>query len=480
MGKLFPPLRSLRWRLTLSYIALLGALLVGLGAYQYVALRQSLIADKVTTLHDDLLTGESVFRAARVTGTANTSTALERLINAISTASGHTVSVVVYTDSGSVLRQFSAQADGPAPQVDPSVIQHVASSHQQYSEMTDDALIAAFPVGGAAGRISGVVQLSVPSSAINSVVNRQLFLLLLGGIAALIAAGIIGQFLTGRALRPLRRLTVSAGQLASGDLSARSRLVPSDDEIGELTAAFDHMAEQIETAFAAQKESEEQVRRFIADASHELRTPVTALKGYIDVIRRGAVTNPQAFEAAMASMAHEADRMRDLVLDLLTLARIDAQTQPEQTDIDLREVINTVLRENPPGKPAQVLVDLPAQPVMVHCHVSSIETVLRNILVNACKYAPDAAQTWRLQTENGRAVIGAYDAGPGIPAADLPHLFERFYRGEKTRNRGEGGTGLGLSIVQGLIRAQGGDVSISSVEGAGTTVTIWLPLLIRC
>src|ERR1035441_4767687 len=114
-------------------------------------------------------------------------------------------------------------------------------------------------------------------------------------------------------------------------------------------------------------------------------------------------------------------------------------------------------------------------PLLVRADRGAVSTVVRNLLVNACKYAHGAAQHWSTAVEGGWAKLEVLDEGPGIPAADLPHVFERFYRGEKTRAREEGGSGLGLSIVQGLARAQGGDVAIRSAEGTGTTVTVWLP-----
>jgi signal transduction histidine kinase len=117
-----------------------------------------------------------------------------------------------------------------------------------------------------------------------------------------------------------------------------------------------------------------------------------------------------------------------------------------------------------------------AMPLTVHADRGAVSTIVRNLLVNACKYAHGAVQHWSTSVDAGWAKLEIRDEGPGIPAADLPHVFERFYRGEKTRAREEGGSGLGLSIVQGLARAQGGDAGISSSEGAGTTVTVWLPL----
>jgi signal transduction histidine kinase len=126
--------------------------------------------------------------------------------------------------------------------------------------------------------------------------------------------------------------------------------------------------------------------------------------------------------------------------------------------------------------PAELERQFAAQPVMVTADRGSVVTVARNLLVNACKYAPGARQVWSTEAQDGQARFSVLDAGPGISAADLPHLFERFYRGEKTRAREEGGSGLGLSIVQGLVHAQGGEVSIESEETRWTRVTVQLPV----
>src|SRR4029077_4812911 len=134
------------------------------------------------------------------------------------------------------------------------------------------------------------------------------------------------------------------------------------------------------------------------------------------------------------------------------------------------------LDEGVPGMPDQLDRDFDSTPVLISADRGSVVTVARNLLVNACKYAPGAAQRWHTGRDNGRAVLEVADSGPGIPAADLPHIFERFYRGEKTRAREEGGSGLGLSIVRALAEAQGGEVVITSAEGRGTTVRVWLAL----
>jgi two-component system sensor histidine kinase BaeS len=141
---------------------------------------------------------------------------------------------------------------------------------------------------------------------------------------------------------------------------------------------------------------------------------------------------------------------------------------------DLSVAVAEHLDDGVPGMPARVDRDLPPG-VLARIDRNALATIVRNLLVNACKYAPGAPQTWRAGTVGGRAFIEVRDQGPGIAAADLPLVFERFYRGEKTRAREEGGSGLGLSIVQGLAQATGGGAAIDSVEGHGAAVTVWFP-----
>jgi two-component system OmpR family sensor kinase len=473
-------LRSLRWRLTLAYVALLAILLSALAVYQYASLRNSLINARVESMHDDATTGVGVFRNTGLDRVGNANP-LQRLATVISTVAGHTVSVALYSTSGTELATVRSDPDasGTLPRLSTAQIRTAAAGATVDTVLpgpTGPELVAGFPLGATARNERGVVQMSVPMTSINTVLGRELVVLLVGSGIALVTALVMGLALTGGALRPLRRLTVTADELAAGDLRARSRLEPRPDEVGHLTAAFDHMADRIEAAFTAQTESEAKVRRFIADASHELRTPVTALKGYIDVMRRGAGRDPATLDTTLDSMSREAERMRGLVLDLLTLARLDAGTTAPVEVVDLRETVGRLLDEGIPGMPAQLDRGFPDAAVMVRCQPEALVTIVRNLMVNACKYAPGARQEWLISVRDGMARLDAHDDGPGIPAADLPHVFERFYRGEKTRTRQEGGSGLGLAIVDGLARAQGGRASVASTEGVGTTVSIFLPV----
>jgi two-component system OmpR family sensor kinase len=497
-------LGTLRWRLTLTYVTLLALLLAGLGTYQYLALQDNLVSVRVDALSGDVaqlraeveqllpraartpagVTAAFTAVCARLNRNAAAPTAApdaERTIaNALLAASGRTATVVLYDRFLQPVISVPAGLDS-APHVSEGNLRTALGGARSSSQVLDTTsgpqLAVAFPVGARLGTTCGIAQLSTSTAPIDDVLSSERERLAIGGGIVLVLALLIGLLLTSRALKPLRRVADTARRLAGGDLRARSNL-PRTGEVGALASSFDDMADRIEVAFAAQAESEARMRRFVADASHELRTPITALKGYIDVMRRGAVRDPQAMDAALETMAREADRMRVLVLDLLTLARLDAQRPMEVGAVDLNAVIAAVLDESKDlqGMPDNLQRDFAAAPVVVMADRNALTAIVRNLLGNATKYAPGAPQRWTTAVDGGKGVFSVHDDGPGIPAADLPHVFERFYRGEKTRAREEGGSGLGLSIVQGLAGAMGGDVSLQSEEGRGTTVTVRLPL----
>ncbi len=401
--------------------------------------------------------------------------------------SGQSVSIAVYDANLNVIGTHYPASLATLPRLSSTALDDALAGREPAAQVVENAsgeaqLVVAFPVHAnvASRRPACVVaQLGTPMAPIDDVLTSDRNAVLVGGGGVLLLALLAGLWLTERTLGPLHRVTATAGRLAAGDLRARSRLPERGDEVGTLARAFDDMADRIEVAFAAQAESEARTRRFIADASHELRTPLTALKGYIDVLRRGVSRDPESLAAALSAMAHESERMRVLVLDLLTLARIDARppTNPEQ--LDLNEVLSRVLDDGVPGMPEVLERQFASPPVTVTADRGALITVARNLLVNACKYAPGARQVWSTEVEDGQARFTVFDEGPGIPAADLPHLFERFYRGEKTRAREEGGSGLGLSIVEGLVRAQGGEISIESEESHWTRVSVRLPVSTR-
>jgi two-component system, OmpR family, sensor kinase len=357
----------------------------------------------------------------------------------------------------------------------------------------------------------GIVEVttSFPRSRIVLGVVR---LLLLGTfIAALLVGVLVGGPLIGQLLRPLIQMTRASQRIASGELSYRVGLPERTDEIGQLANSFDEMAERIEQAFTAQQASEERMRIFIADASHELRTPLTAIRGYLDLLNMGAIDDPATAHSSLQAARNEADRMSRLLNDLLTLARLDIGRPVQHEPLDIVALAGEAVDQ------ARILagertVSLQTDghgPLIVRGDHDRLKQVLLALLDNALKYgrpAPDGwahVKVWRTTSE---ALIAIEDNGRGIAPEDVPHIFDRFYRGERAERKrrviatrvaqrqspefgatippspdqnipapGSGGSGLGLAIALSIVQAHGGDIHVQSQPNVGTTFTIRLP-----
>jgi len=292
----------------------------------------------------------------------------------------------------------------------------------------------------------------------------------------LLVAGLLSPLIVGRALRPLQQMSTTAGALAAGDYKQRVTVPKTRDEIGTLAVAFNQMAAGIDHAFEVRRRSEEQMRHFVADASHELRTPLTSIAGYIDVLGRREVVDGETLQASLAAMQQESARMTRLVNDLLTLTRFESGKAPSRQPLRLDQFVNQAL-DDLSLRDSGALESRDIQPgVTVAADPEALKQVVINLAQNALKYAPGAEQRWSVFTADGRAAIRLQDTGPGISRQDLPHIFERFYRGEKARDRSAGGSGLGLAIVRSIVEAHQGTIEAASEPGQGATFTAWLPL----
>jgi two-component system OmpR family sensor kinase len=325
--------------------------------------------------------------------------------------------------------------------------------------------------------------------------------------AVFLVAVVLGGPLIGRALAPLTRMTATARLIAQGDLSQRVRLPHGGDEIGQLAHAFDEMIGRIEYAFGIQARSEARMRQFIADASHELRTPLTAIRGYSDVLLRGAGRgDPAATEQVLQATRREAERMTRLVNDLLTLARLDEGRPLEKQSLDLIALVGEAVDQARvmAGDAEVALTTDGGGRLMLSLDADRIKQVLLVLLDNALKYRRGGPDAWvRVavgRTDHG-AVVSVADNGRGISRDALPHIFDRFYRGERRNGEGrltgaqvpaavpeplgpadgangggaQAGSGLGLSIAQAIAQAHGGTLTVHSAAGLGTTFTMALP-----
>jgi two-component system OmpR family sensor kinase len=270
-------------------------------------------------------------------------------------------------------------------------------------------------------------------------------------------------------------MTETAGAIAGGDLSQRVDEGTPGTEAGDLGVALNRMLGRIEEAFDQRAASEARLRQFVADASHELRTPVATIRGYAELYRTGALEDGEQMDDAMRRTEAEAVRMGSLVDDLLHLARLDQGRPLEREVVDLGRVVEDTVADARAVEPDRAITTAIPAPVTVLGDRARLHQVLANLVSNARVHAPGAPIEVTLREEGAEAVIEVRDDGPGMVQTDAARAFERFYRADTSRSRQHGGTGLGLAIVDATVRAHGGTTVIDSSPGEGTTVTVRLP-----
>ncbi len=293
-------------------------------------------------------------------------------------------------------------------------------------------------------------------------VNQSLWLA--GGIAVLAAVG-LGLLLARQMALPLRGLTVAARRIAGGALDERVP-VATRDEIGELAASFNAMAEAL-------ARNETLRRNMIADIAHELRTPLSVRQGKLEAIQDG-VAQPTPRE--VASLHEEVMLLARLVADLRTLSLADAgQLELRREPVDLTVIARRVveaMRSHAEDKGVALALDAQPGAPSVSADTDRVVQVLENLLSNAIRHTPAGGRVGvRVSARDGQVRLTVADSGPGIPPEDMPHMFERFYRADRSRSRASGGSGLGLAIVRQLMEAMGGRVEVESQPGRGAAFT---------
>jgi signal transduction histidine kinase len=330
------------------------------------------------------------------------------------------------------------------------------------------------PITNAGDQVRAVVA-SVPTLGFVPLITAMLWT-----APFVIAASLLAGFLlVGRTLRPVEGIIDEIEAITDGR-SLHRRLVTADshDELARLTTTLNEMLARLERNFTA-------LRRFTADASHELKTPLSVLRAGIERSLTHPRTNPEVFELLEETLI-EVNRMAELVDSLLTLARADEGRAPlHLDDVDLRAVLAEVQETaGLLGEQAQVAVDVavPDAPVHMRADHSRIRQLLMNLLTNAIKYTPAGGSvTVEWGVDDGRVALRVRDTGIGIAPGDLPHIFDRFWRADPARSRtgARPGAGLGLAISKWIAEAHGGAIEVQSRPGRGTTFTVTLPRAIE-
>lgn len=340
-------------------------------------------------------------------------------------------------------------------------------SPEQTETKSRSERIVTVPVGSTTEPL-GYVELSAGPDVWGELVGTILRALLLAGGGAAALALILGLVMSQRLTSPLRSLADTAGRMGAGELSVRAQ-VEQQDEIGELAGQFNQMAAELEASFSQLQAERDALRLFIADASHELRTPVTALKNFVALLQGPAAGDPQAQQEFLAESALQIERLEWITQNLLDLSRIDAGLVEldlgEHSAAELVEAAAALFRNAAEAKEIHFIVSPVEEGLSLRCDRNRLEIALSNLLDNAIKFTPGGGQ---VEIGAGRRDDGiefwVKDSGPGIDAEDQPHIFERFYRG---RNQSVSGSGLGLAIVKSAVEAQGGQVWVESQPGEG-------------
>ncbi|CAL9475357.1 putative sensor histidine kinase TcrY [Streptomyces sp. enrichment culture] len=335
--------------------------------------------------------------------------------------------------------------------------------------------------------VNGGFYVAIPTAQVDGTLRTLLLIEASVTAAGLVAASLAGTVIVGVATRPLRRVADTATRVAelplhAGEVNLDERVPESEcdphTEVGRVGAALNRMLDHVHGALHARQCSETRVRQFVADASHELRTPLASIRGYAELTRRGGEQVGPDTRHALGRIESEAARMTLLVEDLLLLARLDAgrPLRFERTDL-VPLVVDTVSDARAAGPDHTWRLDLPDEPAPASADPARLQQVLVNLLANARTHTPPGTTvTARVRHRGAWLCVDVEDDGPGIPPELLPHVFERFARGDSARSRATGSTGLGLAIVQAVTTAHGGAVTVDSVPGR-TVFTVHLPAL---
>jgi two-component system, OmpR family, sensor kinase len=340
-------------------------------------------------------------------------------------------------------------------------------------------------VAGRSLQTNSTVIVGLPLASNQRTVVQMAWLVGIASVGGILLVALGGTWLVRRNLRPLDRVAATATRvshlpLSEGKVDIAER-VPAEDtdtntEVGQVGAAFNEMLDHIDNALNARQKSEERVRQFVADASHELRTPLASIRGYAELTRREQEPVPPRVTHAIGRVESEAVRMTALVDDLLLLARLDAGRPLDHETVDLTEMVVNAVSDAHAAAPDHVWqLELPDEPVVIQGDPARLHQIVANLLGNARTHtAPGTVVRTYVVQEPHLVKLMVRDNGPGVPEELQSDVFQRFARGDTSRNRAAGSTGLGLSIVAAVAQAHGGSVSLDSVPG-DTTFTVVLP-----
>ena len=461
---------SIRWRLTLWFTLILCAILIASGAVFYLLLQGHLISE----IDDNL----KVY-SAQVHGTLHSDQVPQPLDFDVIHSSLPPIDefalpgmyLQIVDSNGAVVMKSDNLGEQELP-VDQSLLTRGFAG--------DVAIGTVASRGSASVRIMAsplylndqtlLLEVAQSTGHVDSTTNQVRWSLLAAVSVALVLAGVSGWVIVRRALSPVERVTSAARDIETGsDLSRRVGYRGPADEVGRLAGTFDHMIEHLERAFQSQK-------HFVADASHDLRGPLTAIQGNLDLLKLDDL-NPGERQESLRAIEGETWRMAGIVSDLAVLAELESGHFEQQEDVSLKRLLLDTHEWTGSLAGNRGVVLGRQDDLWVRGSAHRLERLLRNLVDNAIKYTPEGgAVTLSLFRDGGWACLEVSDNGIGIAPEHLPHIFDRFYRVDEARSRGDGGLGLGLAIARSIVDQHGGRITVASEPGKGSRFTVWLKL----
>lgn len=457
----------IRTRLALLYTALLAAALAAFGTGMYVVLGGELERSFDASLRANAEHAAGAF--AQDVGEDGQLRPTDRLIGQFASTGGR---VVVFDATGAELVDSAPPGAGELPITDADI--EAASRHAKLVRDArvdgDELRLTVEAIVLQDGRLIGYVAWADTTRPLRDLLATVGAALLGGGVVVVAIALIAGLILAGRALKPVADVTDTARAISlSGDFGARVDAGQPGDEIGELALAFNEM-------LAALEANHQALQRFLGEASHQLRTPLTVIRANLDLARRPHIPAEERV-AILADARDEAERMARLIGDLLSLARAESGARLEFERVELDALLVESVRRQHQAAPHVRMSVTRVEPALVDGDRDRLRELLGILLDNAARYTPDGGNvSAALEIRGHQAVVRVDDTGIGLDAEDRERVFERLYRGRHAREMRPAGTGLGLAIARWIVEAHGGTIELGDRAGGGTTATVTLPV----
>jgi two-component system, OmpR family, sensor kinase len=456
---------SVRLRLTLLYSAILALTLIASAALLYTAFSRVSLR-----VYEDALVDETrlILNSAEFS--------VDEVILPPGRFAAPETFVQTRTPSGDIIDRTRNLDEFVLPLSADGLIRVQAGEHLITETSTDTGPLLIYTRGVLSeGDLIAIIQVARTLAEHEQALDTLRQTMVIGMTAVTIGAFGIGWFLAGTVLRPINRIAQTARDIGrSRDFNRRVHYIGPPDELGNLATTFNAMLEELQEAFSQEERALRAQRRFAADASHELRTPLTTIRGNIELLLRTPPISESDRTEVVTDIMAESERLIRLINGLLVLERTDAEWPDNTEIIDVRPVIEEVTRQAQRIAPERVITTDGVEDVSISGNRDALKQVLLILIDNALKYSPpEGAIEVSAAHERNRVRIRVRDSGPGIDPAFLPHIFERFYRGESVRS-GEG-TGLGLAIARALVESQRGEIAVESQLGRGAVFIVSLP-----